>query len=146
MNDPYELQRFVDVQEHAYANALAEIREGRKQTHWMWFIFPQFAGLGSSAMAQRYAIRSREEAQAYLLHPQLGERLIECAEALLALRGLTCQQIFGAPDDMKLRSCATLFAEVSPAGSVFEQLLGKYFGGAHDERTLELMRSASLEG
>jgi len=104
MDDPYDLQRFVDAHEQAYSSAIAEIRAGRKRSHWMWFIFPQFAGLGSSAMSQRYAIRSSQEAKAYLLHPQLGERLIACAESLLALHGLTCQQIFGAPDDMKLRS------------------------------------------
>ncbi|MDZ4782760.1 MAG: DUF1810 domain-containing protein [Planctomycetia bacterium] len=146
MDDPYDLQRFVDAHEQAYSSAIAEIRAGRKRSHWMWFIFPQFAGLGSSAMSQRYAIRSSQEAKAYLLHPQLGERLIACAESLLALHGLTCQQIFGAPDDMKLRSCATLFAQVTPANSVFEQLLDKYFGGARDEQTLQLMRSDAPAG
>ena len=134
-----DLDRFVDAQLDAYTRALAEIRAGRKQTHWMWFIFPQIAGLGSSPTAQHYAIRSRAEAEAYLGHPVLGPRLIECAEATVALDGRSAAEVFGFPDDRKLRSSATLFAEVSPTGSVFERLLDKYFDGQRDEKTLQLL-------
>lgn len=134
-----ELDRFVDAQLDTYERALKEIRSGRKRTHWMWFIFPQIAGLGSSPTAQHYAIRSRAEAEAYLRHPVLGARLIECAEALVGLEGGSAAEVFGFPDDRKLRSSATLFAEVSPTGSVFERLLDKYFGGQRDEKTLQLL-------
>jgi uncharacterized protein (DUF1810 family) len=133
------LDRFVDAQRDTYTRALAEIRVGRKQTHWMWFIFPQIAGLGSSPTAQHYAIHSRDEAEAYLGHPVLGPRLIECAEAVVALEGRSAAEVFGSPDDRKLRSSATLFAEVSPTGSVFERLLDRYFGGQRDEKTLQLL-------
>ncbi|MBK1645880.1 calpastatin [Thiocapsa imhoffii] len=128
-DDPYDLNRFIQAQEHVYAHALAEIRSGRKRSHWIWFIFPQFDGLGFSAMARQYAIRSLNEAWAYLEHPLLGPRLIECAEAVLAVQGRSAREILGSPDDLKLRSCATLFAEVSPAGSVFHRVLEVYFGG-----------------
>jgi len=138
--DPHDLQRFLTAQEPIYASVLHELRAGRKQSHWMWFIFPQLAGLGSSAMAQRYAIQSLDEARAYLAHPILGARLRECAELVLAVNGRTINEILGAPDDLKLRSCATLFAAVSDEGSVFEWLLAKYYDGAEDERTLELLK------
>ncbi|WP_338035882.1 DUF1810 domain-containing protein [Halochromatium roseum] len=118
---------------------LAEIRAGQKRTHWMWFIFPQFAGLGTSATARDYAIRSRAEAEAYLAHPLLGPRLIACAEAALSIPQRTAREVFGTPDDLKLRSCATLFAQVSPPDSVFKRLLDRYFGGRSDERTLALL-------
>jgi uncharacterized protein (DUF1810 family) len=134
--DPYNLQRFVDAQEHVYSVALEEIRNGRKRTHWMWFIFPQIAGLGVSAMSQRYAIQSIAEARAYLEHPVLGPRLREVAQAALDVAGRTALEIFGSPDDMKLRSSATLFAQVSGARSVFHQLLDKYFDGEPDGQTL----------
>ena len=134
-----DLSRFVEAQEDDYARALAEIHSGRKQSHWMWYVFPQFDGLGSSPMSQRYAIKSIAEAEAYLRHPILGPRLVECAEASAALQGTSAAQVFGYPDDLKLRSCATLFARVSPAGSVFERLLEKYFQGEPDEKTLRLM-------
>lgn len=137
--DTHELRRFVLAQEHAYADALAEIRAGRKRTHWMWFVFPQFDGLGSSPTSRRYAIKSLAEADAYLRHPLLGPRLSACAEALLVLEGRTASQILGSPDDMKLQSSATLFAQVSPPGSVFERLLDKYFGGEPDGMTLRLL-------
>jgi uncharacterized protein (DUF1810 family) len=140
-DDPFELERFVEAQEGIYARALAEIRAGRKESHWMWFIFPQLDGLGFSAMAERYAIKRLEEARAYLAHPLLGPRLAECVEAALGVEGRSAREIFGTPDDLKLRSCATLFAEVSPAGSGFERLLGKYFGGGRDEKTLRLLVS-----
>src|SRR5262245_48979141 len=138
-NDPYLLQRFLDAQEHSYAQALSEIRSGQKRSHWMWFIFPQVDGLGFSPMSQRYAIKSLDEAKAYLMHPVLGPRLVACAEAALAVEGRSAFQIFGSPDEMKLRSSATLFTCVSPAGSVFHRLLEKYFGGEQDEKTLRLL-------
>ena len=119
--DPHNLSRFVEAQDQDYDQALSEIRRGRKQSHWMWYIFPQFDGLGFSAISRRYSIKSRAEAEAYLRHPVLGPRLIECAEAALGVEGRSAFEIFGSPDDMKLRSCATLFARVSPAGSVFER-------------------------
>jgi uncharacterized protein (DUF1810 family) len=139
VTDPYDLERFVRAQDGVYAHALAEIRDGRKRTHWMWFVFPQLDGLAFSATAKRYAIRSAGEARAYLAHPVLGPRLVECAEALLEVEHRTASQIFGSPDDLKLRSSATLFASVSPAGSVFERVLERYYGGAPDGRTLELL-------
>ena len=135
--DPFDLARFVEAQAPSHANALAELRAGRKRSHWMWFVFPQVAGLGSSFMAQRYAIGSRAEAEAYLAHPLLGERLRACVAALLAVEGRSATQIMGSPDDVKLRSSMTLFAEVAPAGSDFERLLGKYFRGEKDQRTLD---------
>ena len=138
MTDQYDLQRFLDAQEACYELALAEVRAGRKRTHWMWYVFPQFAGLGSSETARRYAIQSVAEARAYLAHPVLGPRLIECAEAVLAVEGKTAHAIFGSPDDVKLRSCATLFARVAPAGSAFHRVIGAYFGGAFDAATLAL--------
>lgn len=142
--DPHDLTRFVEAQKGGlglsdHATALAEVRAGHKITHWMWYVFPQFAGLGSSSMARRYAIQSREEAKAYLAHPVLGSRLIECAEAALGVDGRSAFDIFGDPDDVKLRSCATLFAAVSPAGSVFHRLLDRFFGGEGDEKTLRLL-------
>jgi uncharacterized protein (DUF1810 family) len=138
-DDPYDLERFVQAQENDYRAALSEITAGRKRSHWMWYIFPQFEGLGYSSMSRRYSIKSLEEAQAYLRHPILGPRLLECCEAVVAIDGRTASEIFGSPDDMKLRSCATLFAQVSPAGSVFERLLGKYFHGQRDEQTVRLV-------
>ena len=138
-DDPFELERFVEAQKYVYAQALEEIRAGRKESHWMWYVFPQFDGLGFSPMAERYAIKSLDEARAYLAHPTLGPRLVECVEATLGVEGRSARAIFGTPDDLKLRSCATLFAEVSPAGSGFERLLAKYYGGGRDERTLQLL-------
>jgi uncharacterized protein (DUF1810 family) len=138
-NDPHDLERFVQAQRTSYAQALAELREGRKRSHWMWYVFPQFEGLGHSTMSERYAIRSRAEAEAYLRHPTLGPRLVECCEAVMGVRGRSAHDIFGSPDDLKLRSCATLFAAVSPTGSVFHRLLDAFFEGRRDERTLALM-------
>ncbi|WP_300970744.1 DUF1810 domain-containing protein [Thiocapsa sp.] len=137
--DPHDLNRFLRAQEHDYAPALAEIRSGRKRTHWMWYIFPQLDGLGFSETARRYAIRGLDEAWAYLEHPVLGPRLVECAEVVLAVQGRSAREIFGTPDDLKLRSCVTLFAEVSPAGSVFRRVLEVYFGGEADGKTLRLL-------
>src|SRR4051812_36566351 len=140
--DPHNLSRFVQAQEDDYERALAELRGGRKRSHWMWYIFPQFDGLGFSATSRRYSIKSVAEAEAYLRHPVLGPRLIECAEAVLGVKGRSAFEIFGSPDDMKLRSCATLFASVSPPGSVFDRLLGKYFQGDRDSKTLALLGAA----
>jgi len=137
--DPYNLARFVQAQGPDYGQALAEIRAGRKQSHWMWYIFPQFKGLGSSPTSIHYAIKSAPEAMAYLAHPILGPRLLECADAALQIAGRSALEAFGSPDDIKLRSCATLFASVSPDGSVFHQIIDKYFGGERDVRTIELM-------
>jgi uncharacterized protein (DUF1810 family) len=143
VSDPYDLQRFVDAQETTYHGALAEIRAGRKRSHWMWYVFPQFLGLGTSPMAARYAIRSEAEARAYVRHPLLGQRLSECAEAVLAINDRSAREIFGSPDDLKLRSCASLFAHVSPPGSVFELLLAKYYGSEPDPKTISLLKAAS---
>jgi uncharacterized protein (DUF1810 family) len=136
MTDPFDLDRFVLAQEGHYERALGEIRSGRKRTHWMWFIFPQIQGLGSSAMALRYAISGLPEAQAYLAHEILGPRLLECSAAVIGVEGRSVTEIFGSPDDLKLRSCATLFARVSPRGSVFERLLSTYYRGIPDPLTL----------
>jgi uncharacterized protein (DUF1810 family) len=125
INDEHDLNRFVDAQRSTYASALAELHGGRKRSHWMWFVFPQLAGLGRSATAERYAIASLAEAEVYLKHPVLGPRLIECATAVLDVEGRSAHEIFGSPDDLKLRSCATLFALVSAPESVFARLLGR---------------------
>jgi uncharacterized protein (DUF1810 family) len=138
-NDPHDLKRFVLAQEDQYAQALAEIRSGRKRSHWIWYIFPQFDGLGQSSVSKRFSIKSVAEAVAYLRHPILGPRLLECCGAALGVEGRSAHEIFGSPDDLKLRSCATLFAHVSPSGSVFERLLEKYYQGCPDDRTLRLM-------
>ena len=138
-SDPYDLNRFVQAQKAVYDEALLEVKRGRKSSHWMWTIFPQIDGLGSSECARRYSIKSIEEAAAYLVHPVLGPRLTECAEAALGVEGRSAHEIFGSPDDMKLRSCATLFVCVSPPGSVFHRILDKYFQGKHDRKTLGLL-------
>jgi uncharacterized protein (DUF1810 family) len=135
VNDPFNLQRFVEAQAPIYDEVRRELRGGRKESHWMWFIFPQIAGLGTSPMAAKYAISSLEEAKVYLAHPVLSARLKECAELALVVEGRTARQIFGTIDEMKFRSSMTLFAEAAPAGSVFEQCLEKYFGGAPDPAT-----------
>ncbi len=140
--DPHDLERFVRAQAGDYERALAEIRSGRKRSHWMWYIFPQIEGLGFSAMSQRYAIRSLAEARAYLDHPLLGARLVTCVEALLRLEDRSAAQIFGFPDDKKLQSCATLFAEVSSPASVFHRLLDKYYEGERDRATLARLGDA----
>lgn len=141
-DDRYDLNRFVQAQEDDYDRALSEVKSGRKRSHWMWYIFPQFDGLGFSPTSQRYSIKSIAEAQAYLSHPVLGPRLIACVEAALAVEGRSAYEIFGSPDDMKLKSCATLFASVAPAGSVFDQLLDKFFQGDRDRKTLRLLDAA----
>jgi uncharacterized protein (DUF1810 family) len=144
--DPYDLRRFVQAQEGDYDRALSEIAAGRKRTHWMWYVFPQIDGLGFSATAKRYAIKSLEEARTYLAHPILGPRLVECAEAAVRVEGRSAKDIFGSPDDMKLQSCATLFACVSPADSVFDRLFAKYYKGERDASTLRLLGSVPDAG
>ena len=139
MSDPHRLSRFLEAQEASYSQALAELRQGQKRSHWMWYIFPQLAGLGRSATAQYYGIKSLAEARAYLAHPVLGPRLVECCETVLAIPDRSAQAIFGSPDALKLRSCATLFAGVAPAGSVFERLLDQYYQGERDAQTLRLL-------
>ena len=129
MNDIYDLDRFVRAQQDDYERALSEITSGQKRTHWMWYIFPQLDGLALSPTAKRYAIKSVEEARAYLEHPILGPRLLDCAEAVVRVEGRSATEIFGSPDDLKLKSCATLFSCVAPPGSVFDRLLEKVLSG-----------------
>ncbi len=137
-SDPHDLARFIDAQHTAYAIALQEIKTGRKVTHWMWFIFPQIDGLGSSSTSRYYAIKSLDEAKAYLAHEKLGPHLIEAAQTALGVEDKTADQIFGGIDAVKLLSSATLFAAVSSKGSVFDQLIDKYFKGERDPQTLQL--------
>ena len=135
-DDPFDLQRFVDAQAAVYERVGAELKNGRKQSHWMWFIFPQIAGLGHSAMAQRYAISSLDDAKAYLANPVLGPRLRECTRLVLQVAGRSALQILGSPDDMKFRSCMTLFARAAPEEALFRTALEKYFDGVEDSQTL----------
>ncbi len=134
------LARFVEAQAPIYVCALAELKAGRKQSHWMWFIFPQIAGLGHSAMAQMYAIASLDEARAYLAHPLLGVRLRECCDAVLAVEDKNAHQIFGSPDDLKFRSSLTLFSQAAPEEPLFSELLGKYYSSEADPLTLQKLR------
>jgi len=135
-NDPYDLQRFVDAQSRCFERVCRELSEGYKQSHWMWFIFPQVKGLGHSAMANRYAISSREEAAAYLRHPVLGSRLRHCTELVIFIEGRTIEEIFGDPDDLKFRSSMTLFANAAEDKKIFEAALQKYFSGKPDPLTI----------
>ena len=136
MSDPFDLERFVDAQAPVFAQVISELRAGAKRSHWMWFVFPQIEGLGRSAMAQRYAIASRAEAEAYLRHPTLGPRLRECTRLVCLTEGRSAHQIFGAPDDLKFHSSMTLFAEIAP-NDIFGEALTKYFGGQTDPATIE---------
>lgn len=140
MTDPFDLKRFLRAQDPVFRDVVGELARGRKQSHWMWFVFPQVAGLGFSAMSQRYAIGSRAEAAAYLAHPVLGPRLIECTRLVLAVDGRTINALLGAPDDAKFRSSMTLFGAVS-GEAVFDQALAKYFAGERDEATVEILAS-----
>jgi uncharacterized protein (DUF1810 family) len=143
--DPFDLGRFISAQDGTYDAALAELRAGKKQSHWMWFVFPQMRGLGMSAMSQHYGIASLDEATAYLADPLLGERLKQCTEAVLHVKGRRLAEIFGSPDDMKFRSSMTLFAEASGGdGGIYWQALDRCCGGAVDPRTLELLGSQQL--
>jgi uncharacterized protein (DUF1810 family) len=137
VEDPYDLQRFVDAQDEggAYEQALDELRRGRKQSHWMWFVFPQVRGLGSSWMAKRYSVSGLAEARAYLAHPVLGPRLVECAEIVVNATG-TAEAMLGGIDAIKLRSSMTLFAHANPQTEVFRRVLDRCFGGAEDDATL----------
>jgi len=142
MEKDFNLSRFLEAQNQVYLRALEEIKSGRKQTHWMWFIFPQLAGLGHSYTARYYAIADLQEATAYLRHPVLGENLVAIATALLGLKGKTALEIFGSPDDLKLCSSMTLFAQVEGADPVFGEVVNKYFGGFYDNLTLKLIRES----
>jgi uncharacterized protein (DUF1810 family) len=141
MNDPYALERFVTAQDGSdtFQRAVAELRAGRKRSHWMWFVFPQIAGLGQSPISRRYAISSLDEAKAYLEHPVLGPRLIECARILIELHDASAQEIFGGIDAMKLRSSMTLFDRADPTKPVFRHVLDAHFGGMPDEVTERLL-------
>ena len=140
--DPFDLGRFLDAQQGVHEQALAELKAGRKRSHWMWFVFPQIAGLGISPTAMHYAIRNRAEAQAYVAHPVLGPRLLACAQALLQVTGRSAEQIFGYPDVLKLKSSMTLFAALPDADPVFAAVLERYYGGSGDDRTLKLLAQA----
>jgi len=137
--NPYHLERFVEAQEPIYTTALAELRNGQKRTHWMWYIFPQIEGLGFSVTSKYYALKNLDEARRYLAHPILGERLRECCNALLRVQGRTAYQIFGSPDDLKLKSCMTLFSEAAEEPEVFTEVLEEYFKGQKDQRTLDIL-------
>ncbi len=137
MSDPYDLQRFVDAQEPVFDQVRAELRAGRKRGHWMWFLFPQIAGLGLSPTAKKYAIASRAEAAAYLEHPVLGPRLRQCARLVTKIEGRTIGEILGHPDDLKFRSSMTLFAQATPDNKVFIDALEKYFPAGFDRLTLD---------
>ena len=139
MGDEYNLKRFVSPQEHTYASVIAELKRGRKTSHWIWYIFPQVTGLGASATSEIYSIKSLAEARGYLAHPLLGARLKECTSLVLQLEGLSAQDIFGYPDYLKFRSCMTLFAAVADGDGTFRQALDKYYGGVGDERTLGIL-------
>jgi uncharacterized protein (DUF1810 family) len=144
IDDPYDLARFVTAQDAdgTYGCALVELRAGRKTGHWMWFVFPQIAGLGQSATSRRYAIASRAEAEAYLQHPRLGPRLIECAQIVEASRTLSAIQIFGSVDAKKLQSCMTLFMRAAPKEPLFARVLARYFAGKPDHNTDRLLQIA----
>ena len=142
MNTDFNLQRFLQAQERDYANALSEVKSGRKRSHWMWYIFPQLQGLGFSETSRYYAIKNNREAEAYLSHPVLGKRLIEISEALLSLPDNNARNIFGSPDDMKLKSCTTLFASLPDTNVVFGKVLQKFFDGTKDEKTVRILQQA----
>jgi uncharacterized protein (DUF1810 family) len=133
------LDRFLEAQTPVIEQALTELRAGQKQSHWMWYVFPQIASLGQSATSRAFAIQSLDEARAYLAHPVLGQRLRECCQAVMNVRGRSAHEIFGSPDDQKFQSCLTLFAEADPDEVLFYNLLEKYFDGDADEATLELL-------
>jgi uncharacterized protein (DUF1810 family) len=146
--DPFDLARFVAAQDAggSYQHAVAELRNGRKVSHWMWYVFPQLAGLGQSPTSQFFAISSVDEASAYLAHPVLGPRLHECAEILTGLSGRTAEQIFGSIDAMKLRSAMTLFRHADPDEALFGEVLDQYFGGVSDPATEQLLSQAAGTG
>jgi len=140
MSNENNLNRFIDAQERDYQTALTEIRNGRKRSHWMWYIFPQVQGLGFTETSRFYAVKDLDEAEAYLQHPILGSRLIDICNALLGLESNNANQIFGSPDDLKLKSCMTLFAALSNTDPVFRLVLDKFFNGRKDQKTLQLIK------
>lgn len=144
MENNSELGRFLSAQENDYLTALGEMGRGKKRSHWMWYIFPQIQGLGHSSMARQYAIRDLKEAADYLGHPVLGTRLVEISRVLLALPGYSATAVMGSPDDLKLRSCMTLFSMVTGADVVFSQVLTKFFESRPDERTIEIARKLNI--
>ncbi|AFZ35617.1 protein of unknown function DUF1810 [Stanieria cyanosphaera PCC 7437] len=137
--DPFDLNRFINTQNQVFDRVLAELKNGRKRSHWMWYTFPQLDGLAQSTTSKYYAIKSPEEAIAYLNHPVLGARILECANTIVAIEGKTVSEIFGYPDDLKLKSSMTLFSEVS-AEPIFIRVLDRYFHGDRDDRTLQLLK------
>ena len=139
MADPFDLDRFVQAQDEILDAVRRELRAGRKETHWMWFVFPQLRALGRSGTALHYGIKSLDEARAYMAHPLLGPRLVECTELVLAVQGRTAHAIFGSPDDLKLRSCMTLFAAADPAALLFPEALRIFCAGVPDPRTIDLL-------
>lgn len=141
--DIFNLERFINAQAPVYAEVVQELRAGQKRTHWMWFIFPQLAGLGRSETARQFAIQSLDEAKAYLTHPELGARLLECTSLVNQVQGRTAHQIFGSPDDMKFCSCMTLFEKVDGPNSEFAGAISQYFRGQRDSATLDLLRERS---
>lgn len=141
METKYNLNRFLEAQETKYNEALTEIKKGKKQGHWMWYIFPQIAGLGFSEYNVFYAIKNREEATQYLQHPVLGKRLIQISKAVLEINGKTANEIFGKPDDRKLQSCMTLFNQVKNSEPIFQDVLDKYYQGIKDEKTIQLLNN-----
>ena len=141
--DTYNLSRFINAQEGVFESVLAELRNGQKRTHWMWFIFPQIDGLGQSTISRYYSIKSRDEARQYFKHPVLGVRLLKCAELLIAIEAKSASEIFGSPDDQKLKSSMTLFATVADSEAVFVHVLEKYFDGKRDEKTISLLDSSA---
>jgi len=144
-SDTFDLSRFTSAQESIYDSVLAELRNGRKRTHWMWYIFPQIDGLGRSTTSKHYAIKSLEEARQYLNHPVLGKRLLECAEAVFTIEGRSISEIFGYPDNLKLKSSMTLFACVAAPYSVFARILDKYFNGEQDALTFQLLEKLTAK-
>lgn len=144
-SDPFHLNRFTLAQEGTYDRALSELKSGQKRSHWMWYIFPQLDGLGHSETTRYYAIKSREEAAAYLKHPILGPRLVTCAKAILRHKRRSVSEIFGYPDDVKLRSSMTLFAAVSASESIFARVLGQFFNGYRDDKTRQLLEIMKAE-
>jgi uncharacterized protein (DUF1810 family) len=137
MSDPHDLQRFIDIQNPVFEQVCSELRQGRKRSHWMWFIFPQLRGLGASWMANKFGISSRDEAEAYLHHSILGPRLRECARLVNLAEGSSIEEIFGYPDNLKFHSSMTLFAQITPENDIFAAALQKYFGGQPDKLTLD---------
>lgn len=141
MDDPWNLARFVEAQEGVYKSVLEELRRGLKRNHWMWYIFPQLAGLGSSATSRTYSIAGLDEARAYIHHALLGPRLVECTQLVLELKGRPAKAVFGSPDDMKFRSCMTLFALADPDTACFQDAVNRYYSGQVDDRTIAILSS-----